>query len=110
TEGLASEALGAFWWVNLGWGILNLLPIIPLDGGRIMSAFIGGIAPGKGMRVAHVISILLAVGVGLFALTLQAWWTAFLCGLFVMANVQGLRMLGQARGDASSPGRAGTSG
>ena len=29
-------------WVNLGWGILNLLPILPLDGGHVAGALYEG--------------------------------------------------------------------
>lgn len=28
--------VGQLLWVNIGWGIINLLPILPLDGGHIM--------------------------------------------------------------------------
>lgn len=33
---LVAAAISDLLWVNIGWGIFNLLPIIPLDGGHIM--------------------------------------------------------------------------
>ncbi|MDF1815169.1 MAG: M50 family metallopeptidase, partial [Verrucomicrobiales bacterium] len=31
--------IGQALWVNFGWGLMNLLPIYPLDGGQMFSAF-----------------------------------------------------------------------
>jgi Zn-dependent protease len=51
--------------INLYWGLLNLLPIWPLDGGQISRDLLGWILPGKGIRyafgVSFVVSGLLAV-------------------------------------------------
>jgi membrane-associated protease RseP (regulator of RpoE activity) len=33
---LLNFVIGQLLWVNIGWGILNLIPILPLDGGNIM--------------------------------------------------------------------------
>src|SRR5438132_7960290 len=32
---LAKEALYSLDWINLAWGLINLLPIWPLDGGQV---------------------------------------------------------------------------
>ena len=37
----SSEHLQPFLWINLGMGMLNLLPILPLDGGRLLSELLG---------------------------------------------------------------------
>jgi len=36
-------------WINLGWGLFNLLPVLPLDGGRISSELFNarGSLPGR---------------------------------------------------------------
>ena len=39
-------------WVNLGWGVLNLLPILPLDGGHIASSVAELVAGRKGRLAA----------------------------------------------------------
>jgi Zn-dependent protease len=46
--------------INLAWGILNLFPIWPLDGGQISRDFLGWLFPTNGARVAYVISLVVA--------------------------------------------------
>ena len=78
-------------WVNLGWGVLNLLPILPLDGGHIASSLAGIVAGNRGRVAARVFSIILTVTIGLWALVAGQWWIAVLGAVLTYANVQGLR-------------------
>ncbi len=78
-------------WVNLGWGVLNLLPILPLDGGHILASVAGLVAGRKGRIAARIFSIVLTVAIGLWALSAGQWWIAILGGVLTYANVQGLR-------------------
>jgi len=78
-------------WVNLGWGVLNLLPILPLDGGHIASAVAGIVAGRRGRLAARVFSIILTVTIGLWALAAGQWWIAILGVVLTYANVQALR-------------------
>ncbi len=43
-------------WVNLGWGLLNLLPIMPLDGGNIVAALFDFAVPSRGRLLASYVS------------------------------------------------------
>jgi Zn-dependent protease len=47
-------------WINLAWPILNLLPIWPLDGGRISRDLLDWLMPRQGVRVSLGISFLVA--------------------------------------------------
>lgn len=38
---LASYVLWALMWINLGWGLANLLPVLPLDGGIVLDNLLG---------------------------------------------------------------------
>ena len=78
-------------WVNLGWGVLNLLPILPLDGGHIASSVAGIVAGRRGRLAARVLSIVLTVTIGLWALTAGQWWMLILGVVLTYANVQALR-------------------
>jgi len=78
-------------WVNLGWGLLNLLPILPLDGGHIASSVAGIVAGRRGRLAARVLSVVLTVTIGLWALTAGQWWIAILGVVLTFANVQALR-------------------
>ncbi|MFL5345853.1 MAG: metalloprotease [Hyalangium sp.] len=37
---LAHYSVVALLWVNIGWGVFNLLPVLPLDGGHVMAAIV----------------------------------------------------------------------
>lgn len=64
---LAHYTLRSLVWVNLGWGLLNLLPIMPLDGGNIVAALFDFMVPSKGRLFASYVSFAV-IGV-LFAFT-----------------------------------------
>jgi Zn-dependent protease len=47
-------------FINLWWGLVNLLPVFPLDGGQIARALITGMRPRDGLEM----SLKLSVGIG----------------------------------------------
>lgn len=87
----AMRVLNDVLWVNLGWGLLNLLPILPLDGGHIAAAFASIVAGRNGRVVARYISITLTVSICVWAVFTGQWWMAILGGVLTYANVQALR-------------------
>jgi Zn-dependent protease len=90
---MASRIVMFVWEVNLVWAIFNLLPMIPLDGGRIMAAVLE-LLFGKGsLRAAYVLSIVVAVLIGLLMVLAGAYITLVFCAYFVYLNVQGLNEL-----------------
>ncbi|MEO8876195.1 MAG: hypothetical protein ABI461_11455 [Polyangiaceae bacterium] len=77
--------------VNLYWGLLNLLPMMPLDGGNAMAHALGAALGEKGIRVAHVISLIVAVAAGLFAFIFgYGWWPLLLAGMFAFQNIRAI--------------------
>jgi Zn-dependent protease len=82
-------------WVNVWWGLLNLLPLLPLDGGHVAEEFIGA-------RAARVLTIVVAVPLGIYAFSEDlpfAAVLAFLCGY------QAWQQLRHAR-DEAAPSRS----
>ncbi len=71
-------------WVNLGWGVLNLLPVLPLDGGSIVATAATALFGRRGRIGARVFSVVLtvalaawgAVSLDLFLGLLGLWLTA----------------------------------
>lgn len=60
-------------YINLFWGLVNLLPVLPLDGGRVLQGVCNSISPFRGDEYARKIGI--AVG-GLAAVYfLMIGWT-----------------------------------
>jgi stage IV sporulation protein FB len=56
--------LETLYWISFVWAILNLLPVLPMDGGRIMETILGP----KLLHVTLIISIVVAVAVALLGL------------------------------------------
>ncbi|HEY2837955.1 MAG TPA: site-2 protease family protein [Pirellulales bacterium] len=48
-------------YINIFWGLINLLPIFPLDGGRISAAVFSSFNPQDGQRQSFVLSIAVAL-------------------------------------------------
>ncbi|HVL89086.1 MAG TPA: site-2 protease family protein [Actinomycetota bacterium] len=76
-------------WINIGWGILNLMPVLPLDGGRIMAGLLGGRR--HGLRIAHAIGVVVAAAGAAWGLANQRIFLALFGAMFVAINVAGFR-------------------
>jgi Zn-dependent protease len=87
---MASVGIGMVVVVNLWWGLLNLLPILPLDGGNVMAQVFAIVTGGRGQRAAHILSIVVAVAGGGFALLTGSWWPAMLAGMLAYQNFRAL--------------------
>jgi Zn-dependent protease len=55
-------------YVNIWWGLFNLLPIYPLDGGQISRALFAAANPREGVARSLTLSLVMAGGMGLWAL------------------------------------------
>lgn len=89
-DGIAWNALHFGIFTTIAWSVLNLLPILPLDGGQAMREVIPG-PPEARTRRAAIVS--LVVLVPLFALSL--YWNQLFVAIFLMIfglnNVQIVR-------------------
>ena len=73
-------------WINFAWSLVNLLPVIPLDGGRISQALLAG----KG-ALPFRISLVCAVGMAVFAFT--QWGSIFVALMFAVMAMDNWRTL-----------------
>ena len=91
-------------WVNIGWSLINLLPILPLDGGQVFLAVCDLATGGRGRRAAEIISVVAAAGLGLWA-----WSSGFLFGAVFAAAFAALNLgqLSKVRQDELADGLAG---
>jgi stage IV sporulation protein FB len=87
-------------FVNFGWGLMNLLPMLPLDGGNVMTQLLNALTGGRGERPARIVSVVLAALVVLLALGFQQWWPALLAVTFISSNWGGLKDLSAREHDA----------
>ena len=86
--------------VNLWWGVLNLLPMLPLDGGNVMVQALNALTGGKGERPARIISVVIAGLAVPIAALVQWWWSALLAFSFALSNWRGLGDLTAREHDA----------
>jgi Zn-dependent protease len=88
--GVPFDARGiAYLWlfVNLGWGVFNLIPIASLDGGQALRHLLGAVLPGRAGVVVGVGANLLAAAL-LAAIALQVGqpYVAFIAIVFGLVN------------------------
>jgi Zn-dependent protease len=102
--------------INLYWGLFNLLPVIPLDGGQVARELCEGKWRGRGLQVALKISVGVATAVALYSVLcwiearqdggpltdhLPSWFprgsifTAVLFAILAVQNYQILQQVGR---------------
>jgi membrane-associated protease RseP (regulator of RpoE activity) len=94
---LSAYAYGSLLWVNVGWGLLNLLPILPLDGGNVLFQVLHAATGGRGDRPARIVSIVCATLGALLALAANQRFTALLAVSFAALNWRALQDLSARR-------------
>ncbi len=55
--------------INIYWGLVNLLPVYPLDGGQIARALFVNRLPGNGLRLSLQVSFFTAIALAIISLT-----------------------------------------
>ncbi|MBF5058810.1 site-2 protease family protein [Candidatus Neptunochlamydia vexilliferae] len=65
-------------WVNLFWTVVNLLPVMPLDGGQLLRVVFESICGAKGIKYATFTSMFLSVGFSI---------TFFFIGYFLIGAI-----------------------
>jgi stage IV sporulation protein FB len=98
-------ATGMLLWMNLGWSLLNLLPIYPLDGGQISMELFSAASARNGPRLALGLSLALAALIAVNCIlaangrALLPWlplggtYTAILFGMLAVENLMMLQQL-----------------
>lgn len=89
---LARYTFRSLIFVNLGWGLLNLLPVLPLDGGNIVASIMELVVPSRGRLMAcyvsfGVIGLLFAATV-----TFKQYPATILLFLLVFSTYQAFRI------------------
>jgi stage IV sporulation protein FB len=72
--------IGDFLWINFWWGILNLLPVLPLDGGRIAELYV------KPRKRVYQIAVATAGIMAAWAVFRRDWFMALFFGFLAYQN------------------------
>ncbi len=78
-------------FVNIAWGLINLLPVYPLDGGQISRELFTLGNPRTGIVQSLQLSIGVAVLLAAYFLMNQRFYTGLMFGYLAYANVQTLQ-------------------
>ncbi|PCI95409.1 hypothetical protein COB11_02310 [Candidatus Aerophobetes bacterium] len=77
-----------FTFVNLFWTIINLLPVLPLDGGQLMRIVLESFFGVKGLKGAMITSIAFSIIFAVTALFLSWYLIGAIFFLFAFQNIQ----------------------
>jgi hypothetical protein len=88
TPHLLRVAIDDFIWASLGWGLLNWIPIRPLDGGAIVTSFLEIVMPKRAFVVAKVISAVAGAAAAFFLWRIGSTFGAV---FVVLITLTGLR-------------------
>ena len=81
-------------FINIVWGLVNLMPIYPLDGGQVARAVLGKFSPTDGLRQSLQISVLAAAGMAVLGFVRwQSFYTALFFGFMAYNNYQTLQQI-----------------
>jgi Zn-dependent protease len=86
-----TPASAAVWWAGVAIGAFNLLPVLPLDGGNVVTSVLSGFVPPETARrwMTYVSVAVTAVAMALLALTAYRGLVVFL-GLLLLMQLQGV--------------------
>ena len=73
-------------WVNIGWGVFNLFPILPLDGGHVLLTLERWLTRKQDQIISHTISLLASLTITYVAFTLRSSWVVILGIWFAYSN------------------------
>jgi Zn-dependent protease len=97
---LALLALDLAFQINFWWGIFNLAPMLPLDGGNVLRGTLNLLTKGRGEKPARAISVLMGGVLLAYAALVGALWLGALGAFFTWANVQAYRQADTRSADA----------
>lgn len=82
----------ALLWINIFWGVINLMPVDPLDGGNVIRNVLVQVDPADGVRKSLWISVIAGALLALVAFFfLRSLFMAILFGFLAVQSYQSLQ-------------------
>ena len=79
-------------WVNIFWGVFNLMPVYPLDGGSVTRNVLLQVDPADGVRKSLWVSVIAGALIALIAFFfLRSLYMAVLFGFLAFQSYQSLQ-------------------
>jgi Zn-dependent protease/tetratricopeptide (TPR) repeat protein len=96
---IAVYALRSLCWVNLFWGVINLMPVLPLDGGHVLEQTLGPRHTQLTAGISTVVGFLVAAGF----VYVKSVWGAVMFGYMAFQSYR--RFTSEAAADGERPAR-----
>lgn len=77
-----------FFWVNLIWTILNLVPVMPLDGGQLLRIVLEAIFGAKGFRYSLITGVVISAAAAGFFFLYRQFLIGALFSLFAFQSFE----------------------
>lgn len=79
-------------WINLVWGIFNMLPIYPMDGGKLCGGILAKfLSPTKAAKVSIIISVIFCIGLVVWSFFSKQIFMVFISFYLLMINGAGIK-------------------
>ena len=79
-------------WINFVWGVFNLLPIYPMDGGKLCAAILAKFfKPGLALKIGCVISAICCLGLAGWAVADKQIFMIFIAFYMLIINFAGMK-------------------
>ena len=85
-SGLTAFVISRLIFVNVFWGLLNWLPVRPLDGGHLLEALLEKIAPDRAETIARVVFTFTAGAALIAAIRFRLIFIAVLAGWLLLSE------------------------
>lgn len=86
-EVLPNYLLRTFYIISIFWGLINLVPIYPLDGGQVLFNFLGP----ERAKITYGVGLVCAASIALWMLSSRSIFSTILFGMLAFENFQRLR-------------------
>lgn len=93
---LISYAVVIGFWANLFWTIVNLVPVQPLDGGKLLVIVMQSIFGIRGIKISLFISLVVALLLGVFFFSIHSLFSG---SLFLMIAFENYRTWKESLGE-----------
>ncbi|MGB5168118.1 MAG: site-2 protease family protein [Acidimicrobiia bacterium] len=85
---LAFTFLESFVWAGLVWGVLNWVPILPLDGGHMLQHGLEMFTPTKAAGIARAVSVITGIAAVVAAFSYGQTFLALFVGMITLVGLR----------------------
>jgi Zn-dependent protease len=90
SEGLVGLVVRDLLWINVGWGLFNLVPAAPLDGGEAMKTILVQLVPRRAEVIAASLGVIAALVGAIVAIGVAQPWAVLVLGICGFQNFETL--------------------